>query len=359
MGIPERKTRVFVSYSRSDQEFVTRLVDSLETVGYLADWDQSRSDPVNVTTGIAAEDEWWTRLQEMISIADVVVFVISPVSAASPVCDEEIAFARAVGKRVIAVLWRPIDFTTAPPRLAALNVKLSFDTDTCDYESSLHALVAAIDVDVHWMRDSTRLTEMALRWDAAGRDADVLLQGSELLAAETLAARRPQSAPPIVDVVLAYLAASRAGDEARRKLFDAERARFLEIERVTREFLQAELELRESLPPSTHWGVADEERTEIELIRSLVEVQTRWHPQPAKHVQSTGANEGYAEIFLFPCCQRYVKDFLATSDSDPTSQFRADGCEEIPDALRHESPRRLNPFRSALVARYRSLSRSS
>ncbi len=57
--------------------------------------------------------------------------------------------------------------------------------------------------------------------------------------------------------------------------------------------------------------------TEKELIRSLLGLQIRWHPQRARHIGSTGASHGYAEFFEFPCCSIKVKDFLATSGSDP------------------------------------------
>jgi hypothetical protein len=116
--------RVFLSYSRKDRAFAEWLASSLTARGFVADWDQASTDPDNISTGISAEDEWWDRLQQMITAADVVVFVISPDAAASKVCDEEIAYARALGKRTLAILCRPIDFSTAPPRLAALSSRV-------------------------------------------------------------------------------------------------------------------------------------------------------------------------------------------------------------------------------------------
>lgn len=348
---PLRKTKVFLSYSRQDQQFVRCLAASLDAAGFIADWDDATVDPDNVTAGIAAEDEWWARLQDMISAADVVVFVVSPGSASSPVCDEEIAFARALGKRLLAILRRPIDFRTAPPRLAGLNVKISFVDGDSVYEDSVRALTAALLLDVHWVRRSADLTQEARRWEAAARHHDQLLQGVELQAADAWAARRPVSAPAIPELLLDYLDASREAEERRRAITDAERARFQEIDRMTRQFLQAELEIRESEAPSDHPGVADEQRAQLELIRTLAGVQTRWHPRLPRRVQNTGAREGYAEIFEFPCCGLHVKDWTG----DPPSQFRADGCEDIPEAIRYESLKPMNPFQSLVLARYRGL----
>jgi hypothetical protein len=71
--------------------------------------------------------------------------------------------ARGLGKRVIAVLRRPIDFATAPPRLAALNVKTSFVDDA--FDRSVGYLVLALERDVVCLREHTRLTLAAADWD--------------------------------------------------------------------------------------------------------------------------------------------------------------------------------------------------
>ena len=361
VGRPEREltTRVFISYSRRDQKFVERLAASLDERGFVPDWDQTTTDPDNVSVGISAEDEWWARLQQLIAAADVMVFVVSPDSASSKVCDEEIAYARAVGKRVIPILCRTIDFHQAPPRLAALNVKISFMRETASYDDSFEQLARVLALDVGWMRELTRLSQAATMWTARGRKKDGLLRGDELRTAENWAARRPASAPPVSALMLDFLEASRDFEEERRAISEVERVRYQEIDRVTREFLQEELRHRESRPSSGHPGVDDELQTEKELIRSLVGLQTRWHPQAAHHLGSFGASHGYAEIFEYPCCNRKIKDFLATSDSDPPSQFRADGCEEIPESIRYEALKPSNPFRSLLLAQYRQLTAST
>ena len=343
--------RVFLSYSRKDRAFAEWLAAALTERGLVADWDQASVDPDNVTTGISAEDEWWDRLQQMIAAADVVVFIVSPDAAASKVCDEEIAYARAVGKRTIAVMYRPIDFRIAPPRLAALNVKISFVNAA---DAALVELVRALSVDVAWTREATWITQEALRWENSGRAEELLLLGPDLRRAESWAVRRPRGAPPDVDLVAEFIEASRELEAERRALEDLQRIRFQEIEHVTRELLAEELRVREAQPPSRHHGVADEQRTEISKLRSLVERADRWHPQPARHLGSGGATDGYPEYFEFPCCQLRIKDILATGSSDPPSQLRGDGCREVPASVRYESLRRSNPFRSKLVERYRA-----
>src|ERR1044071_4012511 len=119
--------RVFLSYSRKDAGLVALLAENLTARGVEVDYDQSSEDPSNVALGISAEDLWWERLKEMIIAADVIVFSVSPDSIRSPVCDEEVAFAQSLKKRIIPILVRPIDFAKAPPRLSALNIKIRFD----------------------------------------------------------------------------------------------------------------------------------------------------------------------------------------------------------------------------------------
>jgi hypothetical protein len=353
---PGARTRVFISYSREDRQFIERLAASLDDLGFATDWDQATSDPDSISAGISAEDEWWARLQQLIVAADVMVFVVSPGSARSTVCDEEIAYARAIGKRVIAVLYRPIDFRQAPPRLAALNIKISFAVDD-SYREAVTSLARALALDVGWMRESTRLTQVATRWSAGGRKSDQLLEGDELLTAEQWAARRPPSAPPIPQLIHDLLQASRDLEEERRAIDEVERIRYQEIDRVTRDFLEEELRFRESQPSSGHRGVDDEMKMEEELIRSLVGRQVRWHPRAPRHLGHTGAVDGYAEIFEFPCCGKTIRDFWATSDRDAPSQFRADGCRTIPESIQYESLKRMNPFRSQLIEHYRRLMR--
>jgi hypothetical protein len=352
--VGEAKARVFLSYSRKDQLFVERLGAALAERGFTADWDQAAADPDNVSTGISAQDEWWERLQELIAAADVMVFVVSPDSASSPVCAEEIAYAREIGKRVVPILHRSIDFRTAPPRLAALNVKISF-VEAAAYPESLNELIRAISLDVGWMRESTRLTQQALRWESAARDRDLLLAGSALDWADRLVAVRPANAPPISPLVLDLLEASRDVEAERHRIEELQRIRYQEIERVTRELLAEELRVRESQSIPVGSLVADELNTHTELVRSLVSTPTRWHPQPARHLGSSGAMQGYAEYFEFPCCGRRIKDFLATGTEDPPSQLRADGCQEIPPNLRYEPVKPSNPFSSRLVWEYRRL----
>ncbi len=210
---PAAKLRIFISYSRVDKAFAVRLADALVVRGYAPDFDQATYDPDNIESGISAEDEWWQRLQQMITSADVMVFVVSPDSAASMVCDEEIAYARGLGKRIIPILVRPVDFAKAPPRLSALNVKISFvGKDHEQFDTVFVQLCTALDLDIKWFRESRRLTELAVRWDAQGRPESLLLSPTDVSAIGDLLERRPRDAPEPPAALLGFR------DKSREKL---------------------------------------------------------------------------------------------------------------------------------------------
>jgi formylglycine-generating enzyme required for sulfatase activity len=212
------RLRVFLSYSRKDKGFTNCLAKSLTERGYEPDFDQSQFDPANIDSGISAEDEWWQRLQQMIAGADVMVFVVSPHSAASKVCDEEIAYARSLGKRIIPVLYRTIEFHKAPPRLAALNIKISFVVEGGgEFEDGLAALCAALEIDVDWYREAKRLTGLAARWDQQARPEDLLLTQADVRAIGDLLEKRPRSAPEISPILVELRDKSRARHDSEAR----------------------------------------------------------------------------------------------------------------------------------------------
>lgn len=197
----------------------------------------------------------------------------------------------------------PNRFSKAPPRLSALNIKIRFDDPSSPgFGQTIDQLVAAINRDVPWLRKSTQITANAKLWADSGKVVDHLLQGVELREAEDWAARRPAAAPVLPEFVLSFLSASRAAEEERKTIGEVERARYLELIDVLKPLLEAEIEIRESMPISDHPGIAEEQRTEIKKLKGLLSLGNKWHPVPAVHRVSLGADQGYAEVFSFTCC---------------------------------------------------------
>lgn len=63
----------------------------------------------------------------------------------------------------------------------------------------------------------------------------------------------------------------------------------------------------------------------ISVIENLVSKESRYHPMPAEFERYLGAENDYAEMYIFHCCNRRV----ITGDGKPL-QFRPDGCKQSP-----------------------------
>jgi len=192
-----RRTRVFISYSRKDGDFVERLKSALQSKGYEAFVD---------TQDISGGEKWKKRLDQLILNADAMAFVVTPDSVASPVCDWETKRALEHGKRLIPLVWRPLAAEQPPPQLAELNYIFFDNPDR--FVSALEQLSNALDVDIAWVRDHTRLVELATRWDAEGRRPDALPRGGELAAAKAWAAARAPRAPEIPALFQEFVSAA-------------------------------------------------------------------------------------------------------------------------------------------------------
>lgn len=192
-----RKTRVFISYSRKDGAFVERLKAALQDRGY---------EPFVDTQDISGGEKWKKRLEQLILNADAMAFVVTPDSVGSPVCDWETKRAVELGKRLIPLLWRPLASEQAPAQLAELNY-IFFD-DPERFDSALDQLGNAFDVDIAWVREHTRLIDLATRWDAEARRPDSLPRGAELSAAKAWVASRAPRAPEIPAIFHEFIAAA-------------------------------------------------------------------------------------------------------------------------------------------------------
>ena len=88
----------FISYSRRDADFASRLAQELSNRGKSIWLD---------TEDIAPAARWADEIRAAIESSDAFVFVISPSSVASAECAKELQHALDVRKRVIPVrFWR-------------------------------------------------------------------------------------------------------------------------------------------------------------------------------------------------------------------------------------------------------------
>ena len=202
------RAKVFISYSRKDLAFAQMLVDALGERGFDAFLDK---------TDIAPGEPWKERLGGLIAAADTVVFVISPNSVASSVCAWELEESARLGKRLIPVVARRIADADAPPALGRLN--WVFCTEGDDKEAALAALDTALHTDLPWVREHTRLGELARHWDEQKRSRGATLRGADLDAAERWLDRRPADANAPTDLHQDFIRASRRAATGRQRMW--------------------------------------------------------------------------------------------------------------------------------------------
>jgi formylglycine-generating enzyme required for sulfatase activity len=202
-GSSER-LKVFISYSRRDSiDFAEEIVAGLELAGFAAFLD--RHD-------IAAGEDWAARLGSLIRQADTVVFVVSPEAVKSERCTWEVNKALAETKRLLPVIFKPVSDADIPQELQRRQF-VRFDTGL-GINRPLAQLAEALRQDLDWIREHTRLGELAGRWESRGHPDWLLLRGDDLVSAQSWADRRKPDAPAITDAVRAFIAASRQAETA-------------------------------------------------------------------------------------------------------------------------------------------------
>lgn len=183
--VADRKTRLFISYARKDGAAVERLYDALS-----ADQD---FDLYRDTNDILPAEEWRPRLEEMIRNADSIIYALSPNSVASEECSWELRLAATLNKRIIPVVIAPVT-DNVPDIISRLNY--IFLTNEAERVAGLAALRSAIRTDIGWLREHTRLADLAYRWERSGRPGAQLLRGQELDTAETWLLEQPHDSQP-------------------------------------------------------------------------------------------------------------------------------------------------------------------
>jgi hypothetical protein len=157
------------------------LVTGLELAGF---------EPYLDRHDIAAAEDWEARLGDLIQSADTIVFILSPAAVRSERCAWEVERAAELGKRLIPIQGKSVPEADVPERLRRLNY--IFFSEGQSFAKPLTELATALRQDVEWIREHTRLSEAAARWQArtraGGAADDLLLRGNDLTDARAWAA---------------------------------------------------------------------------------------------------------------------------------------------------------------------------
>jgi len=217
------KLKVFVSYSRSDTGFADQLVAALAAYGMTPSID--RGD-------IQAAENWQERLGQLILEADTLVFILTPKSAISPICKWEVDEALRLNKRIVPIIWKPLGDAEPHDHLRGLNYIHFYDEPKVTgsgFGAGLAQLIDALTTNFAWIREHTRLGELAARWDRDGQPTDALLRGIELSRTLDWRKEQPPNAPELTGLQREFLEACEEAEAQRTSL---ERRRLEEMRAV-------------------------------------------------------------------------------------------------------------------------------
>lgn len=315
---------VFISYSRADRHHAERIADELRRRGHEVSRDLE---------DILPTEEWRSRLEDLITEADVIVFLLSPKSAASEVCRWEVDLAQQLNKKIAPIVIEDIEGTKIPQMLSRLNY--IFATDRDRFDNAIDSLCDAISTDIDWLREHTRLTRLSVQFEKAGKRNCDLLSEVALADAEKWIVRRPTSVSSVSTKVANLIDASRAHHAKRARYAEARLQALTELvdPMLTKEVESLKARAREL---DSKWqgsivkvdSKGQELRDRIKAIENFRSTGGRWHPLPAESVGNGGALADYLEVYKFPCCGSSA----TLADGGTPLQFRADGCEEDPSA---------------------------
>jgi len=203
----ERHASVFICHSRKDKDFVGELKEALEKHSYDV-W-------VDVENILPTED-WLASVYSGIEKADAFVYVISSDSIRSEDCQRELDHAVEHNKRLVPIMHRSVDDKEVPKRLGV--PEWIFFRDSDDFDRSLQTLTKALDTDLEWVHEHTRLLTRAIEWDGNRRDDSFVLRGSDLRTAEEWQVRAEDKEPRLTRLQNEYILASRKAERRRQRL---------------------------------------------------------------------------------------------------------------------------------------------
>src|SRR5689334_4129106 len=149
---------------------------------------------------IYAFEDWWKRIEALISQADTIVFVLSPDAVKSDIALKEVTYAAFLNKRFAPIVSQRVQDSAVPEPLRRLNF-IFFD-EPAQFEASSNKLAKALQTDIGWIRRHTEFGEAARRWIEKDRAAGLLLRSPLLEEAERWVACRPQTAPSPTELTL-------------------------------------------------------------------------------------------------------------------------------------------------------------
>ncbi|WP_254446994.1 CHASE2 domain-containing protein [Dolichospermum sp. UHCC 0259] len=197
---PNAALDVFVSYSNADADFARKLNDTLQIQNKTTWFDQE---------SIISGSEFAEELYKGIELSNNFLFIISPNSISSNYCATEVEYAVKMNKRIVTLLYLPVDINSLHPALAKVQW-IDFRKHDGDFLTNFGELTRTLDADPNYVKNHTRLLIKAKEWEQQKRDDSFLLRGKDLAASEEWLKESENKQPSPTNLQLEYLTASRA-----------------------------------------------------------------------------------------------------------------------------------------------------
>ncbi|WP_020526170.1 TIR domain-containing protein [Flexithrix dorotheae] len=189
---------VFISYSRKNLAFATKLYNQLTEEGLEVWFDQE---------DIPAAVDFQNEIEVGINRAHNFVFIISPDSVISPYCRLEIEHAVKQQKRIIPILLIEPEgklFDSINPVIKKLNW-IVFREDESIFEEKFSELINKINSEKVYVHTHTKILIQALNWEAHQKRPEFLIIDEErLVAEEWLRKIYKTEQPPCIPTDLQY-----------------------------------------------------------------------------------------------------------------------------------------------------------
>jgi WD40 repeat protein len=200
-------SHIFISYSRKDLAFAQKIVTALAEDD-LDTWIDWKSIPKG--------EDWEKEIYHGIEEADAFLFLISPDSVVSEMCNKEIEHAVKNGKRILPIIIRDADPKSIHPEISKRNWIFCRDGQD-DFNRAIEETRKTIHTDYEWLKYHTKLQVKALDWERQ-KDNSQLLRGKELRTAEKqLAEVNNQEDPQPTDLQRYYILASQRNEIRTRQ----------------------------------------------------------------------------------------------------------------------------------------------
>ena len=209
-------SHIFVAYSRRDIDFAEKIVQALAD-NKLDTWIDWKSIPKG--------EDWEQEIYRGIEEADAFLFLISPDSVASQMCNLEVTHAVKNGKRILPIFISSINvdevnkgFYSETARSEILKRNWIFCRNgQDDFGNAIEVTRETIHTDYKWLKYHTELQVKAIKW-VQKKDNSRLLRGKELREAEQqLSEISSQRDPQPTKVQREYVLASQRNEVRLRR----------------------------------------------------------------------------------------------------------------------------------------------